>query len=72
MDVPGDQEHLGQRGNDERQSMFLLGASYALAEGVNLNAYGGYLMFEEDTGDDGGAGDDVDGFVVGTGIRLSF
>ena len=70
--VPGVEQHSGQRGNDERHAAFLLGASYALDEGVALNGYGGYFTFEEDTGDDGGIGDDLDGFIVGTGIRLSF
>ena len=72
VDFPGDQQHMGQNGNDERQIMFLAEASYALARGAALNVYGSRLMFEEDTGDDGGAGDNVDGFILGAGIRLNF
>ncbi|MEM9044120.1 MAG: porin [Pseudomonadota bacterium] len=58
--------------SDEEVDMFLLGASYALAKGVKLNAFGAYLDFSEEVGDAGGSGDDVDGFVIGTGIKLSF
>ncbi|MEM7238995.1 MAG: porin [Pseudomonadota bacterium] len=59
-------------GNDEELQQYLLGVSYALAKGVKLNAFGAYVDFQEDTGDAGGGGDDVDGFIVGTGIKISF
>ncbi|MEM6932329.1 MAG: porin [Pseudomonadota bacterium] len=59
-------------GNDESLQQYLLGVSYALAKGVKLNAFGAYVDFQEDTGDAGGAGDDVDGFIIGTGIKISF
>ena len=71
--VPDEEiSNSGQFGNDEEIDMFLVGASYKLAKGVDLNAFGAYVDFEEDTGDAGGSGDDVDGFVIGTGIRLRF
>lgn len=64
------------RGNDEELRQYLLGVSYDLAEGVALNAFGAYVEFDEETGDPGGpnvsTGDDVDGWVVGTGIKISF
>ncbi|MEM8792697.1 MAG: porin [Pseudomonadota bacterium] len=59
-------------GNDEELQQFLVGAKYKLAKGVDLNAFGAYVDFEEETGDAGGAGDDVDGFIIGTGIKISF
>lgn len=63
-------------GNDENLQQFLLGASYKLAKGVSLNAFGAYVDFDEERGDAGGpnvaGGDDVDGFVIGTGIKVSF
>lgn len=68
-----DDENPGVFGaNDEQLQQFLIGVSYSLAEGVDLNAFGAYVMFEEDTGDAGGRGDDIDGFVIGTGIKLTF
>ncbi|MEM6934191.1 MAG: porin [Pseudomonadota bacterium] len=59
-------------GNDEELAQYLIGVNYALAKGVSLGAFGLYVDFEEDTGDAGGAGDDVDGFIIGTGIKISF
>ncbi|MEM9146238.1 MAG: porin [Pseudomonadota bacterium] len=59
-------------GADETADQFLLGAKYKLAKGVDLQAFGAYVDFEEDVGDAGGSGDDIDGFVIGTGIRLRF
>jgi predicted porin len=59
-------------GNDEETDFFLLAARYKLAKGVAVGAFGGYAQLDEDTGDAGGAGDDVDGFVIGTGIKINF
>ncbi len=59
-------------GNDETLNQYLLGVNYKLAKGVSLGAFGAYIDFEEETGDAGGRGDDVDGFVIGTGIKISF
>jgi hypothetical protein len=53
-------------------NLFLLGASYKLAKGVTVNAFGGYVNFEEDMGDGGDSGDDVDGFAIGTGVKITF
>jgi hypothetical protein len=59
--------------NDEEQDAFLLGMNYKLAKGVSLGAYGGYVEFDEETNDAGVAGgDDVDGFFIGTGVKISF
>lgn len=58
--------------NDEQLQQFLLGATYKLAKGVTLLAFGAYVDFEEETGDALGGGDDVDGFVIGTGIKFVF
>ncbi|MGF1500538.1 MAG: porin [Paracoccaceae bacterium] len=59
-------------GCDETYEAFSLGVSYALAKGVQLGAFGIYVDGEEETGDAGGAGDDFDGFAIGTGIAISF
>jgi outer membrane protein OmpU len=72
-------------GADEELKQYLLGVNYDLAKGVAINAFGAYADFDEDTGDfnvdtvagpDTGqvnpGGDDVDGWVVGTGIKISF
>ena len=76
----------GFLGADEEAEQYLLGINYDLAKGVALNAFGAYVDFDEDIGDfiaddDGDiddddflnpGGDDVDGWVVGTGIKISF
>ncbi len=60
-------------GGDEELDAFLLGVSYELAKGVALNGFGIYVDFDEDTGAGGaGGGEDVDGFIIGTGIKISF
>jgi predicted porin len=52
---------------------FLLGASYRLAEGVALNAFGGYVEFDEDVSvGGGGSGDDIDAWVIGTAVKINF
>ena len=63
----------GASANDEELQIFTLAASYALAKGVKLGVSGAYVDFDEQV-DDGGAGngDDVDGFIIGTGIKISF
>jgi outer membrane protein OmpU len=63
-------------GAREELTQYLLGVNYDLAKGVALNAYGAYAQFDEDLGDPDDLvnvdGDDVDGWVVGTGIKISF
>lgn len=71
---PGDGSAAG--GVDEALDQYLLGVNYDLATGVALNAFGAYVDFDEEIGDAGGpnetTGDDVDGWVVGSGIKISF
>jgi hypothetical protein len=65
---------------DETLQQYLLALNYTLAEGVDVGAFGAYVDFDEEVGD--GAfdddivlnpnGDDVDGWVIGTGIKVSF
>ena len=58
---------------DEELDQFLLGASYTIAKGVVFNAYGAYVEFDEEVSDGGGgSGDDVEAWVIGTAIKLSF
>ena len=63
-------------GNDESLQSFMLAARYKLAKGVAIGAFGAYVDFDEDVGDTAGnsaaQGDDVDGFVIGTGIKVNF
>ncbi len=54
---------------DETLEQFLVGLSYALGKGVKLNVFGAYVDFEEECGE---GCEDVDGFVIGTGIKISF
>ena len=71
-----DENATALSGNDEELDAFLLGATYKVAKGVKVQAFGAYVDFDEETGDAGGpnvaSGDDVDGFVIGTGIRIAF
>ena len=59
-------------GADEQVDLFLFGTGYTIVKGVSLNAFAGYVDFKEDMGDDDGPGDNVDGFAVGTGVRIKF
>ena len=59
--------------NDEEFQAFLVGGSYALAQGVGLSVYGAYVEADEDRDDSGAlGGDDIEGFVIGTAVSLSF
>jgi hypothetical protein len=52
---------------------YLLGVSYTVAKGVVLNGYAAYLDFDEDVSDGGvGNGDDIEAYVIGTGIIVRF
>jgi predicted porin len=55
---------------DEELDQYLVGLSYALAKGVKLNAFGAYVDFDDASG--GIEETDFDGFVIGTGIKISF
>lgn len=65
---------LGNTGSDEQLEQYLLGVTYDLAQGVTLQGFGAYVDFEEDDGDAGAGspGNDVDGWVLGTAIKLSW
>ena len=52
---------------DEEVDQFLIGLSYDLAKGVNIGAYGLFLDFDEDDNTN-----NVDGFVIGTGVKIKF
>jgi len=52
---------------DENLEEWLFAVRYSLAKGVNLEGFGGYVDFEEDNNSD-----NLDGFVIGTGIKVSF
>ncbi|MFQ5565800.1 MAG: porin [Paracoccaceae bacterium] len=52
---------------DETVDQFLVALSYDLAKGVNIGAYGAFVDFEEDDHED-----DVDGFIIGTGVKIKF
>ena len=60
-------------GFDDEVDQFLLGLSYNLTTGVNLNAYGAYVDFAEERSDGGGGGgDDIDAWVIGTAVKINF
>ena len=71
-----DENAANPLGNDESLQLFLLAARYKLAKGVAVSAFGAYVDFDEEQGDAGGNsvanGDDVDGFIIGTGIKVNF
>lgn len=68
-----DNEHTGF-GPRERFDAVKLAGSYELKKGVRVSAFGAYVDFDEDVGDGGFGtpGDNFDGFVIGTGIGLSW
>ncbi len=49
---------------------FLVGLSYDLAKGVNIGAYAAYVDFDDAR--NGTADHSVDGFIIGTGIKIKF
>ena len=55
---------------DETLDTYGIGINYQLAKGVRLNGFAAYVDFDEE--DNGATARDVDGFVIGTGIGLSF
>lgn len=60
-------------GAKEELDQYLLGLRYQLAESVTLNAFAAYADFDEALNDAAApGGDDIDGFIIGTGIRLTF
>ena len=60
---------VAERG-DEEIDQYLLGVKYVLAKGVVLNGFGAYADFENAHG--GISKEDVQGFVIGTAIRVDF
>ena len=55
---------------DEEVDQFLLGLSYDLAKGVNLGAYAAYVDFDDANG--GTRDDSIDGWIIGTGVKIKF
>ena len=53
---------------DESFEEFEVAGSYKLATGVKLFAFAAYVDFDEDVSN----AQDVDGFIIGTGVNLSF
>ena len=52
---------------DEESEQFLAAVRYKLAKGVEIHGYGVYVDFEEDD-----HSNDVDGFIIGTGVKIRF
>ncbi len=68
-----DDENFGGVNSDEELKQYLLAVRYSLAKGVDLHAYGAYIDFDEEFSAGGaGTGEDIDGFIIGTGFKLSF
>jgi predicted porin len=59
---------------DEELDQYLVGVNYKLAKGVSLGAFGAYLDFDDASDDGSGESTDgsIDGWVIGTGIKVSF
>ncbi len=55
-------------GSFESLDQYLAGINYNLAKGVKLNGYGAYVNFEEDCN----KCESLDGWVIGTAIKVSF
>lgn len=64
----GENEDDGNLGTTEEQDTYGLGINYQLAKGVRLNGFAAYVDFDEEASN----ANDVSGFLVGTGIGLSF
>jgi predicted porin len=72
VNVDDDGNYLSSA-NDEKFQAILVGGAYALADGVDLSLYGAYVDADEDTDDAGfRGGNDVEGFMIGTAVALSF
>ena len=63
-----DDDHGG--GNDEKLEQFLVQVAYSVGQGVTLGVFGAYVDFDD--ADGGISEDDIDGFVIGTAVGLSF
>ena len=55
---------------DEEVDQFAVGINYSLAKGVTVGAFGAYVNFDD--AHDGNSVNDVDGFIIGTGIAINF
>jgi predicted porin len=67
-----DNEHV-PFGFKEELDRYILGVDYMLSQGVHLSAFGAYVDFDETLNDAAApGGDDISGFVIGTGIRITF
>ena len=64
---------VGVDPNEEFEAL-IFGANYNLTQGVTVNTFGAFTNFEEDIGDGGvgTVGSDVEGFIIGSGIRIQF
>ncbi len=65
----GTEVTVAEDGN-ETVDQFLLGISYDLAKGVNLGAYAAYIDFDDAGG--GVSDDSIDGWIIGTGVKIKF
>jgi len=61
---------LTPESGDEKLEQFLVQITYSVGAGVSVSAYGAWADFDD--ADGGVTKDDIDGFVIGTGIALSF
>jgi predicted porin len=65
----GPEDGSAELGNESLEQ-YLVSGAYALASGVSLGVFGAYVDFDDASG--GEEDGSVDGFVIGTGISLSF
>jgi hypothetical protein len=57
----------GDLDTNQERDQYLAGVTYKLGPGVSAGAYAGFLDYDAP-----GTANDVDGFVIGTGFKLSF
>ncbi len=63
-----DDNPLVSSSDDETLEQFMVQITYAVAQGVAVSAFGAWVDFDEDASNDL----DIDGFVIGTAVGLSF
>lgn len=67
-----DNEHAAF-GIKEELDRYIIAMDYEFTKGVNVNLFAAYADFDEALNDAAApGGDDVDGFIIGTGFRLTF
>jgi predicted porin len=62
------QDNAAGANDDETLEQFMAQLTYSIAKGVRVSAFAAWLDFDEDAS----SNDDIDGFVIGTALALSW